>query len=90
MTPFSYTRAADAADAIVRGSATGAKYLGGGTNLVDLMRGVSPATVSRILERAGLSRDLAAIDEFQIGARQLPSTLQPKSISAPESLLDLG
>ena len=38
MTPFSYTRAADAADAVARGSVTGAKYLGGGTNLVDLMR----------------------------------------------------
>ena len=39
MTPFSYMRAADAADAVARGSATdGAKYLGGGTNLIDLMR----------------------------------------------------
>jgi xanthine dehydrogenase YagS FAD-binding subunit len=38
MTPFSYTRAADAAEAVARGSAIGAKYLGGGTNLVDLMR----------------------------------------------------
>ncbi len=38
MTPFSYARAADAADAIRQGAAPGAKYLGGGTNLVDLMR----------------------------------------------------
>ncbi len=38
MTPFTYARAADAADAIRRGGEDGTKYLGGGTNLVDLMR----------------------------------------------------
>ena len=38
MTPFTYTRAADAADAIQRAAVAGSKYLGGGTNLVDLMR----------------------------------------------------
>ena len=37
MTPFTYARAADAADAVAR-AAAGARYLGGGTNLVDLMR----------------------------------------------------
>jgi xanthine dehydrogenase YagS FAD-binding subunit len=36
--PASYARAADAADAVRRGGAAGARYLGGGTNLVDLMR----------------------------------------------------
>jgi len=38
MTPFTYSKAKDAADAICRCGATDAKYLGGGTNLVDLMR----------------------------------------------------
>ncbi|EIM27243.1 FAD binding domain-containing protein [Microvirga lotononidis] len=38
MIPVTYFRAADAADALRHGAATGAKYLGGGTNLVDLMR----------------------------------------------------
>lgn len=38
MTPFSYARATDAADAIRKVQAPGAKFLGGGTNLVDLMR----------------------------------------------------
>ena len=38
MTPFTYARAADAADALARGAAPGARYLGGGTNLVDLLR----------------------------------------------------
>jgi xanthine dehydrogenase YagS FAD-binding subunit len=38
MMPFTYIRATDAADAISKGSGIGGKYLGGGTNLVDLMR----------------------------------------------------
>jgi len=38
MNPFTYLRPADAFDAARQGCAAGAKYLGGGTNLVDLMR----------------------------------------------------
>ena len=38
MNPFSYARAADTADAVRQGAAAQAKYLGGGTNLIDLMR----------------------------------------------------
>jgi len=38
MTPFAYARAADAADAVRLASGSAAAYLGGGTNLVDLMR----------------------------------------------------
>ena len=38
MTPFTYQRARDRADAVRLGAATKAKYLGGGTNLVDLLR----------------------------------------------------
>jgi len=38
MNPFDYIRAADEGDAVRRGLAENAKYLGGGTNLVDLMR----------------------------------------------------
>ena len=38
MNPFTYARATDAADAVRLASTTQAKYLGGGTNLVDLMR----------------------------------------------------
>ena len=37
MTPFTYARAGDVADAIRHGGG-GCRYLGGGTNLVDLMR----------------------------------------------------
>ena len=38
MTPFSYARANDAATAVRLGAVDHAKYLGGGTNLVDLLR----------------------------------------------------
>ncbi len=38
MIPLTYARATDTADALRRGAADGARYLGGGTNLVDLMR----------------------------------------------------
>jgi xanthine dehydrogenase YagS FAD-binding subunit len=38
MTPFTYARATDAAEAIRLGAQPHAKYLGGGTNLVDLLR----------------------------------------------------
>jgi xanthine dehydrogenase YagS FAD-binding subunit len=38
MIPITYSRASDAADALRLGAAVGAKYLGGGTNLVDLVR----------------------------------------------------
>ena len=38
MTPFTFARATDPASAVRLGALAGAKYLGGGTNLVDLMR----------------------------------------------------
>lgn len=38
MNTFSYARASDVADAVRQGAALNTKYLGGGTNLVDLMR----------------------------------------------------
>ena len=38
MTPFGYARAADIGDALRRGARDATAYLGGGTNLIDLMR----------------------------------------------------
>jgi xanthine dehydrogenase YagS FAD-binding subunit len=38
MTPFTYARATNVADAVRQGSQGTVRYLGGGTNLVDLMR----------------------------------------------------
>jgi xanthine dehydrogenase YagS FAD-binding subunit len=54
MNPFLYSRAADASDAIRHGAAAGTRYLGGGTNLVDLMReGVERPTA--LVDVTGLS-----------------------------------
>ena len=38
MTPFRFARAADTADALRLAAGPASAYLGGGTNLVDLMR----------------------------------------------------
>lgn len=58
MTPFTYARAADAADAVRLGAQARAAYLGGGTNLVDLMR----ETIARpevLVDVTGLSAAIA-------------------------------
>jgi xanthine dehydrogenase YagS FAD-binding subunit len=67
--PFTYVQAHDTADAIQRGGAAGAKYLGGGTNLVDLMR----ETIERpdtIVDVTGLSAEIAELPDggIRIGA----------------------
>jgi xanthine dehydrogenase YagS FAD-binding subunit len=71
MTPFTYARAADPADAIARlaAAAPGSRYLGGGTNLVDLMR----ETIERppeLIDVTALSRDIveSADGGLMIGA----------------------
>ena len=56
MMPFSYERAVNASDAVRRATGT-AKYLGGGTNLVDLMR----ETIERpdkLVDVTGLSAEI--------------------------------
>ncbi len=63
MTPFSYTRAGDLAEALRLGAPASAAYLGGGTNLVDLMR----ETIERpdtLVDVTGLS---GSIDETDGG-----------------------
>ncbi|MGE0719486.1 MAG: xanthine dehydrogenase family protein subunit M [Alphaproteobacteria bacterium] len=66
MTPFTYSRAADAAAAI-RSAGTDTRYLGGGTNLVDLMR----ETIERptaLVDVTGLSQ---AIEEAGEGGLRI-------------------
>jgi xanthine dehydrogenase YagS FAD-binding subunit len=61
MTPFTFSRAADTANAIHLGATAGAKYLGGGTNLVDLMR----ETIEQpraLVDVTGLSAEIAERD----------------------------
>lgn len=63
MNPFSYSRASDVAEAVRQGGGEQARYLGGGTNLVDLMR----ETVERpaaLVDVTGLS---AGIEETADG-----------------------
>ncbi|SDG26206.1 xanthine dehydrogenase YagS FAD-binding subunit [Lentzea fradiae] len=57
MKPFVYKKAGTVAEAVRAGAAPGAKYLGGGTNLVDLMRETieQPAT---LVDVTGLSSDI--------------------------------
>ena len=57
MIELAYTRAADPADAIRRAEAENAKYLGGGTNLVDLMR-ETVETPSALIDVTGLSAEI--------------------------------
>jgi xanthine dehydrogenase YagS FAD-binding subunit len=66
---FAYTRATDAADAIRRAEGEDAKYLGGGTNLVDLMR-ESVEMPSALVDVSGLSAEIEEIDDggLMIGA----------------------
>jgi xanthine dehydrogenase YagS FAD-binding subunit len=69
MTPFTYERAADRPAALALGARPGAKYLGGGTNLVDLMREtIEQADV--LVDVAGLSGEIEATGDggLRIGA----------------------
>jgi len=62
MTPFTYSRAADVADAIRQGIEPRSRYLGGGTNLVDLMR----ETIEQpraLIDVTGLSGAITERDE---------------------------
>jgi xanthine dehydrogenase YagS FAD-binding subunit len=58
MTPFSYSRASDAAEAVQLGAMTQTKYLGGGTNLVDLLRETIEQP-SAVIDVTGLSATIA-------------------------------
>lgn len=65
MTPFSYQRAGDPADAIRRAAVPDARYLGGGTNLVDLMR----ETIERprvLIDVTSLSDDITQTDDGRV------------------------
>ena len=68
MTPFTYARASDAADAVQRAALAGTKYLGGGTNLVDLMRETLERPAA-LVDVTGLSATIEERDDgMLIGA----------------------
>lgn len=66
MTPFIYERAADARGAIrFSGEHADTHYLGGGTNLVDLMR-ETIATPHALVDVSGLSKTIAVQDDGSV------------------------
>ena len=69
MIELTYSRAADAADAIRRAQAGDAKFIGGGTNLVDLMR-ETVEVPSALVDVTGLSAGIEETDDggLMIGA----------------------
>ena len=69
MSPFAYARATNVADAIQLGGTEGARYLGGGTNLVDLMRETIERPTS-LVDVTGLSSEITeqADGALMIGA----------------------
>jgi xanthine dehydrogenase YagS FAD-binding subunit len=76
MTPFSYSRAGDAGEALRLGGNPAAKFLGGGTNLVDLMRETIERP-DRLVDVTGLSSaiDVRDDDGLMIGAAAKNSAL---------------
>ncbi len=61
MTPFTFVRAADPATALRLGAVAGAKYLGGGTNLIDLMRETIEHPAA-LIDVTGLGADIEERD----------------------------
>ncbi|MEG3165514.1 xanthine dehydrogenase family protein subunit M [Sphingomonas sp. PB2P19] len=59
MTPFSYARADTVADAVHLGAGAATAFLGGGTNIVDLMR-ETVARPERLVDVTGLSKAITA------------------------------
>jgi xanthine dehydrogenase YagS FAD-binding subunit len=69
MIEFTYARASDPAHALLLGAAAGARYLGGGTNLVDLMRETIEAP-DALIDVTGLPAAIEQTDQggLMIGA----------------------
>ena len=77
MNSFTYTRANEVTDAIRLGSDAGAKYLGGGTNLVDLMRETLERP-SALVDVTGLSM---AIEETKDGGLLIGAGARNSSVA---------
>lgn len=81
MTPLRYTRANDAAQAVQLGTDGGAAYLGGGTNLVDLLR-ETVVRSERLVDVSGLSDQIEETESggLMIGAAVRNTALAEHSI----------
>lgn len=77
MTPLSYIRAADRADALAR-MESGARYLGGGTNLVDLLR----QNVEQASGLVDVSRLVGTIRESEGGELMIDASVRNSALAA--------
>ncbi|SDZ20157.1 xanthine dehydrogenase YagS FAD-binding subunit [Micromonospora pattaloongensis] len=79
MKPFAYVKPVDIGAAVAAGAAPGAKFLGGGTNLVDLMReGIEqPDTV---VDVTGLP--LSAVDDLPNGGLRIGALVRNSDLAA--------
>jgi xanthine dehydrogenase YagS FAD-binding subunit len=78
VSPFVYERASDTRAALAAGARAGAKFLGGGTNLVDLMR----ETIERpqvLVDVTGLARD---IEDTQGGGLRIGAGVKNTALAA--------
>jgi xanthine dehydrogenase YagS FAD-binding subunit len=78
MHPFTYERASDEHNALALGARDGARYLGGGTNLVDLMR----ETIEQpemLIDVTGLSR---GIDDTDDGGLRIGASVRNTALAA--------
>jgi xanthine dehydrogenase YagS FAD-binding subunit len=80
MRPFAYERSADATDAVRAATSEGppAAYLGGGTNLVDLMK-LGVATPARLVDVSRLPLD--AIDELPDGGLRIGAAVRNNDLA---------
>src|SRR3984957_20069723 len=78
MNPFQYDRASDVSAALMARTRAGAQYLGGGTNLIDLMR----ETIEHpdvLVDVTGLSRD---IEETNGGGLKIRTGVKNTEVAA--------
>lgn len=78
MSPFTYERASDQQTALTLGTQPGAKYLGGGTNLVDLMRETIEHPVM-LVDVTGLS---CTIEETGDGGLRMGAGVKNTAVAA--------
>ncbi|MBW4331753.1 xanthine dehydrogenase family protein subunit M [Stakelama sp. CBK3Z-3] len=78
MTPFSYRNASDRAEALALGAAGDARFLGGGTNLVDLLR----QNVESASELVDVSRFPGSIRETDTGGLRVDASVKNSALAA--------
>lgn len=78
MTPFSYRNAPDQATALSLGGVDGARFLGGGTNLVDLLR----QNVETATQLVDVSRLPGVISETDAGGLMIGASVKNSSLAA--------